>query len=111
MYSSWRSVILAYEYLDDDDLGIKLLGTDNYPKLDKEFDGFPLIFKRSEIENTIKTKHPQTLYLRNKARTEDYMIKFGSTKNLGDFLKLFPDRVYDEQKTVGYYFIPYNKYN
>ena len=95
---------MAYDYLDDD-IGFKLLENGDYPNPDEHLSQRPYLFKRSEIENAIKTRPPQTLYLRNVKRMEDYIIRFQSTTNLGTFLSLFPDRMYDEQVTADYYII------
>lgn len=96
---------MDYDYLDDDDIGIKLLDNGDYPHLDEHLYQLPYIFKRSEIEPEIRTTLPQTLFLRNKLRKQDYMIQFKKTDNLGTFLKLFPHRIYDDRKTAGYYFM------
>lgn len=107
IYSNWRPVIVAHEYLNNDDIGFKLLDNENHLDLDERLEKLPYIFKRSEIANEIRTSPPNTLYLRNITRAEDYEIMFQTIRNLNTFLELFPQSTYDECATKDYYFIPY----
>lgn len=96
---------MTYDYLDNGDMGFKLLDNKNYSDPNERLYHLPYLFKRSEIENAIRTRPPQNLYLRSTIRKEDYEIKFSNAENLRTFLKLFPNKVYDDRKTRGYFFM------
>lgn len=102
---------MTYEYLNDNDLGFKILDNGNHPDQMERLNQLPYIFKRSDIEKAMKARPPQTLYLRSTKRKEDYEMKFLSTENLRSFLELFPERINDESRTVNYYFMPYQSNN
>ena len=106
IYSDFLPVIIAYDNFPDGDIGFKLLDNGDYTDIDDRLNQLPYIFNRSEIENEMRTKLPHTLLLRNKNRVVDYMIKFRSTDNLGIFLEFFPDKIHDEVRTRGFYFVP-----
>ena len=79
---------MAYDKLDNDDIGFKLLdGEDLNVDLNERLEQLPYLFKRSEIANEIKkTKtHSQTLYLRNKTRMRDYEISFFRPDDMNAF--------------------------
>lgn len=106
MYTNWRPVIIAYDHFDNGDIGFKLLDNEQFTNEYERLAHLPYIFMRSEIRNEMKTRPPQTLYIRNHKRFEDYEIRFRSIENLTSFLGLFPGKVFDENKTASYYFIP-----
>lgn len=92
--------------MENNDIGFKFLKNENYPDLDAFLDHLPYVFKRSEIEESIRTTHSKTVYLRNKTRMEDYEISFLSADNMSTFLKLFPDSsLVNDDKTDEYYFM------
>lgn len=99
------SVKIAFNYLDNGDLGFKVL--ENQAHLNGLCNDVPYIFKRSEIEKEIRTSDPHNLYLRSKIRAEDYEIRFKNADDLDNFLKLFPEAIHDEWKTINYYILPY----
>lgn len=99
-------MIIAYDKFDTGDIGFKLLDNGDYTNEYKRLSELPYVFMRSYIKDEIRTRLPQTLYLRNKTHFEDYEIMFRSPENLGTFLQFFPNRIHDELKTRGYYFMP-----
>lgn len=97
---------MSYDYfVDEDDIGFKLLDNGDYENPDEHVNRLPYLFKRSEIKDEIRTTLPHTLYLRNKFRIRDYRIQFKSTENLSIFLEFFPERIFDDRETADYYFI------
>lgn len=100
---------MAYDRLDDGDIGFKLVDNGDYPDIDEVLDKLPYLFMHSDIVREIRTRPPHTLYLRNLTRFEDYSIEFKSTENLATFLELFPNRTYNDWKTRSYYFVPYDQ--
>lgn len=95
---------MAFFYVTAGDLGFKMVNSDTYPDPEDRLLYHPFIFMRSEMEKAVRTRLPQTLYLRSVSRGEDYMIEFQSAENMNTFLQLFPDRLYDEYLTGGYYY-------
>lgn len=92
------------ENLDDNDVGFQILDeTDTHDVTAVAGD---YLFKRSEIDNAIRSSPPRVLYLRNKSRMEDYFIHFSYEDNKKTFMDLFPDATYNEYKTADYYFMP-----
>lgn len=102
---------MAYERMEDGDIGFKVIDNGNYPDMDEHILNAPYLFKRSDMKREIKTTVPQTLYLRNLTTLEDYRIRFFSPKDLGTVLELFPQRVYDKFKTENYYYVPSTREN
>lgn len=98
---------MSYDHLDNGDIGFKVLENENHPSPDERLCELPYLFRRSEIVKEVRTTLSHTLYLRNKKRREDYMIKFRSTADLATFLKLFPKRAYNDRKTAEYYIMPH----
>lgn len=99
---------MSYDYLDDDDIGFKLIDYGDDPDLGEQLREQPYFFSRSDIEKKIRKRLPRTLFLRSRKRKEDYKIVFESTQNMSTFLELFPENVYvyDDETTVGYYYMP-----
>lgn len=91
--------------LNGNDMGFKILDNKNYPDHNARLSELPFIFKRSEIDNALKTVPPLTLYLRNNTRTEDYIIVFSSPEDLTEFKDFFPDVTYNQPVTDDYYHI------
>lgn len=96
---------MAYEHLDNGDVGFKFLDNTNFADFNMRLNRLPYVFKRSDIANVIRTAPPHIVYLRNKTYARDYEIMFRSVDNLSTFLGCFPDREYDESQTKNYYFI------
>lgn len=97
---------MKYEYLNNNDIGFRLIDNKSHPNPNSRLNQLPYVFKRSEIENAMRVSPLQILYLRNKTRAQDYEIMFKSTENLIRFLKLFPKAINDDSKTADYYSMP-----
>lgn len=63
----------------------------------------PTLFKRSEIDNAIGSPSPGKLVMRNKSRTEEYLLHFTNEKQMGAFKDLFPNATFDGPTTIDYY--------
>lgn len=105
IYTHLKPAMINYDNLGENDIGFKVLDNGNYSNYQERLRQLPYIFKRSEMQTRIRTSFPQTLYLRNKIRLQDYMIEFEKEVDLRTFLNFFPDRKYDDSLTASYYFI------
>lgn len=97
---------MGYEYLVNGDIGFKIVDNKNNADIDERLVRQPYIFLRSEIKREIRISPPQTLYLSQIKGYVDYEIKFRSPANLDTFLEFFPEKIFDDEKTESYYFIP-----
>lgn len=103
IYSNFRPIVMAYDHLDNGDLGFKYLDNGNYPNPTERLSQMPYIFRRTEIQNAVRIMPEQILYLRNITRSKDYELMFYSKDDLNTFLRLFPKCFHSEERTRGYY--------